>query len=157
MIGSCLTDCVLLFFFFKQKTAYEMRISDWSSDVCSSDLGLVHGRMKGPDKDAVMARFQAGEIGVLVATTVIEVGVDVPAASLMIVEHAENFGLAQLHQLRGRVGRGTAKSVCLLLRSQNLPETARERLALMRETNDGFVIAKTDPELPEIGKAEGRE
>src|SRR3546814_11625423 len=88
-----------------------MRISDWSSDVCSSDVGLVHGRMKGQDKDAVMARFQAGEIGVLVATTVIEVGVDVPAASLMIVEHAENLGLAQLHQLRGRVGRGTAKSV----------------------------------------------
>lgn len=110
-------------------------------------VGLVHGRMKGPDKDAVMARFQAGEIGVLVATTVIEVGVDVPAASLMIVEHAENFGLAQLHQLRGRVGRGTAKSVCLLLRSQNLSETARERLALMRETNDGFVIAEKDLEL----------
>ena len=110
-------------------------------------VGLVHGRMKGPDKDAVMARFQAGEIGVLVATTVIEVGVDVPAASLMIVEHAENFGLAQLHQLRGRVGRGAAKSTCLLLRSQTLSETARERLALMRETNDGFLIAEKDLEL----------
>jgi len=110
-------------------------------------VGLVHGRMKGPDKDAVMARFQAGEIGVLVATTVIEVGVDVPAASLMVIEHAENFGLAQLHQLRGRVGRGTAKSVCLLLRSQALSETARERLALMRDTNDGFVIAEKDLEL----------
>ena len=110
-------------------------------------VGLVHGRMKGPDKDDVMARFQAGEIAVLVATTVIEVGVDVPAASLMIVEHADRFGLAQLHQLRGRVGRGAAKSVCLLLRSQNLSETARERLALMRETNDGFVIAEKDLEL----------
>ncbi|WP_077146219.1 ATP-dependent DNA helicase RecG [Sphingopyxis sp. KK2] len=110
-------------------------------------VGLVHGRMKGPDKDAVMARFQAGEIGVLVATTVIEVGVDVPAASLMVIEHAENFGLAQLHQLRGRVGRGAAKSVCLLLRSQTLSETARERLALMRDTNDGFVIAEKDLEL----------
>ncbi len=110
-------------------------------------VGLVHGRMKGPDKDDVMARFQAGDIGVLVATTVIEVGVDVPAASLMIVEHADRFGLAQLHQLRGRVGRGAAKSVCLLLRSQNLSETARERLALMRETNDGFVIAEKDLEL----------
>ncbi|WP_282947475.1 MULTISPECIES: ATP-dependent DNA helicase RecG [unclassified Sphingopyxis] len=110
-------------------------------------VGLVHGRMKGPEKDDVMARFQTGEIGVLVATTVIEVGVDVPAASLMIVEHAENFGLAQLHQLRGRVGRGAAKSVCLLLRSQNLSETARERLALMRDTNDGFVIAEKDLEL----------
>ncbi|MCW5645850.1 MAG: ATP-dependent DNA helicase RecG [Sphingopyxis sp.] len=110
-------------------------------------VGLVHGRMKGPDKDDVMGRFQAGDIGVLVATTVIEVGVDVPAASLMIVEHADRFGLAQLHQLRGRVGRGAAKSVCLLLRSQNLSETARERLALMRETNDGFVIAEKDLEL----------
>ena len=110
-------------------------------------VGLVHGRMKGADKDDVMARFQAGETGVLVATTVIEVGVDVPAASLMIVEHADRFGLAQLHQLRGRVGRGAAKSVCLLLRSQNLSETARERLALMRETNDGFVIAEKDLEL----------
>jgi ATP-dependent DNA helicase RecG len=110
-------------------------------------VGLVHGRMKGAEKDDVMARFQAGEIGVLVATTVIEVGVDVPAASLMIVEHAENFGLAQLHQLRGRVGRGAAKSVCLLLRSPNLSETARERLALMRETNDGFLIAEKDLEL----------
>ncbi len=110
-------------------------------------VGLVHGRMKGADKDAVMARFQAGEIGVLVATTVIEVGVDVPSASLMIVEHAENFGLAQLHQLRGRVGRGAAKSVCLLLRSPSLSETARERLALMRGTNDGFVIAEKDLEL----------
>jgi ATP-dependent DNA helicase RecG len=110
-------------------------------------VGLVHGRMKGPDKDDVMAQFQAGQIGVLVATTVIEVGVDVPAASLMIVEHADRFGLAQLHQLRGRVGRGAAKSVCLLLRSQNLSETARERLALMRETNDGFVIAEKDLEL----------
>jgi ATP-dependent DNA helicase RecG len=110
-------------------------------------VGLVHGRMKGPDKDDVMARFEAGEIGVLVATTVIEVGVNVPAASLMIVEHADRFGLAQLHQLRGRVGRGTAKSVCLLLRSQTLSETARERLALMRDTNDGFVIAEKDLEL----------
>ncbi|WP_033073819.1 ATP-dependent DNA helicase RecG [Sphingopyxis sp. MWB1] len=110
-------------------------------------VGLVHGRMKGADKDAVMTRFAAGEIGVLVATTVIEVGVNVPAASLMIVEHADNFGLAQLHQLRGRVGRGTAKSVCLLLRSQSLSETARERLALMRDTNDGFVIAEKDLEL----------
>src|SRR3546814_1453628 len=103
-----------------------------------------------------MARCQAGEIGVLFATTVIEVGVDVPAASLMIVEHAENFGLAQLHQLRGRVGRGAAKSVCLLLRSQNLSETARERLALMRETNDGFVIAERALALLGGGELLGR-
>jgi ATP-dependent DNA helicase RecG len=110
-------------------------------------VGLVHGRMKGPDKDAVMARFQSGDLSLLVATTVIEVGVDVPAASLMIIEHADRFGLAQLHQLRGRVGRGSAQSVCLLLRSGTLSETARERLALMRETNDGFVIAEKDLEL----------
>ena len=82
-------------------------------------VGLVHGRMKGPDKDGVMARFASGELAVLVATTVIEVGVDVPNATLMIVEGAERFGLAQLHQLRGRVGRGTGKSMCLLIRGQN--------------------------------------
>jgi ATP-dependent DNA helicase RecG len=110
-------------------------------------VGIVHGKMKGAEKDAVMASFEAGEIGVLVATTVIEVGVNVPNSSLMVVEHADRFGLAQLHQLRGRVGRGTAKSSCLLLRSQHLSETARERLALMRETNDGFVIAEKDLEL----------
>jgi ATP-dependent DNA helicase RecG len=103
--------------------------------------------MKGPEKDDVMARFQSGELLLLVATTVIEVGVDVPAASLMIIEHADRFGLAQLHQLRGRVGRGSAQSVCLLLRSTALSETARERLVLMRETNDGFVIAEKDLEL----------
>ena len=128
-------------------TAAEDRAALLRERLGADRVGLVHGRMKGPEKDEVMARFQAGAIGVLVATTVIEVGVDVPAASLMIVEHAENFGLAQLHQLRGRVGRGTAKSVCLLLRSQNLSETARERLALMRETNDGFLIAEKDLEL----------
>lgn len=127
--------------------AAEARAALLAERLGGSRVGLVHGRMKGPDKDDVMARFQAGKIGVLVATTVIEVGVDVPAASLMVVEHAEHFGLAQLHQLRGRVGRGSAKSVCLLLRSPNLSETARERLALMRETNDGFVIAEKDLEL----------
>ncbi|HZG32589.1 MAG TPA: ATP-dependent DNA helicase RecG [Sphingopyxis sp.] len=127
--------------------AAEERAALLAERLGADRVGLVHGRMKGPDKDAVMARFQAGEIGVLVATTVIEVGVDVPAASLMVIEHAENFGLAQLHQLRGRVGRGTAQSVCLLLRSRSLSETARERLALMRETNDGFVIAEKDLEL----------
>ena len=127
--------------------AAEARAALLAERLGAARVGLVHGRMKGPEKDDVMARFQAGEIGVLVATTVIEVGVDVPAASLMVVEHAENFGLAQLHQLRGRVGRGSAKSVCLLLRSPNLSETARERLALMRETNDGFAIAEKDLEL----------
>jgi ATP-dependent DNA helicase RecG len=110
-------------------------------------VGLVHGRMKGPDKDAVMAAFASGKVAVLVATTVIEVGVDVPNATLIIIEGADRFGLAQLHQLRGRVGRGTGKSICLLLRGDALSETGRARLALMRETNDGFRIAEEDLRL----------
>jgi ATP-dependent DNA helicase RecG len=118
-------------------------------------IGLVHGRMKGPDKDAVMNAFTAGQISVLVATTVIEVGVDVPNATLMIIEGAERFGLAQLHQLRGRVGRGEGRSVCLLLRSSQLSETARARLALMRETNDGFRIAEEDLRLRGAGEILG--
>ena len=118
-------------------------------------VGLVHGRMKGPDKDAVMADFQAGRLAVLVATTVIEVGVDVPNATLMIVEGADRFGLAQLHQLRGRVGRGTGRSVCLLLRGATLTETARARLKLLRETNDGFRIAEEDLRLRGAGEILG--
>ncbi|MCL6740200.1 ATP-dependent DNA helicase RecG [Sphingomonas sp. RB56-2] len=118
-------------------------------------VGLVHGRMKGAEKDDVMASFTNGELGVLVATTVIEVGVDVPNASLIIVEGAERFGLAQLHQLRGRVGRGAAASRCILLRGQNLTETGRSRLALMRETNDGFRIAEEDLKLRGPGEMLG--
>jgi len=118
-------------------------------------IGLVHGRMKGPEKDIVMADFQRGALAVLVATTVIEVGVDVPNASLIIVEDAERFGLAQLHQLRGRVGRGAARSVCVLLRGNVLRETARARLALMRETNDGFRIAEEDLRLRGGGEVLG--
>jgi ATP-dependent DNA helicase RecG len=118
-------------------------------------VGLVHGRMKGPEKDSVMAAFQQGAISVLVATTVIEVGVDVANATLMIVEGADRFGLAQLHQLRGRVGRGEARSVCLLLRGDKLSETARARLALMRETNDGFRIAEEDLRLRGAGEILG--
>ena len=118
-------------------------------------VGVVHGRMKGPEKDAVMDAFQRGEIGVLVATTVIEVGVDVPNATLMIVEHADRFGLAQLHQLRGRVGRGDQHSICLLLRGNSLSETARARLTLMRETNDGFRIAEEDLRLRGAGEILG--
>jgi ATP-dependent DNA helicase RecG len=118
-------------------------------------VGLVHGRMKGPEKDAVMSAFAAGEIAVLVATTVIEVGVDVPNATLMIIEEAERFGLAQLHQLRGRVGRGSQHSICLLLRGSQLTETARARLALMRETNDGFRIAEEDLKLRGAGEVLG--
>ncbi len=110
-------------------------------------VGLVHGRMKGPEKDAVMAAFQRGDLKVLVATVVIEVGVDVPNATLMVIEGADRFGLAQLHQLRGRVGRGDQQSVCLLLRGNALSETTRARLALMRETNDGFRIAEEDLRL----------
>ncbi|SFR80069.1 ATP-dependent DNA helicase RecG [Sphingomonas jatrophae] len=118
-------------------------------------IGLVHGRMKGPDKDAVMEAFAAGRIAVLVATTVIEVGVDVPNATLIVIEGADRFGLAQLHQLRGRVGRGGGLSRCLLLRGSSLSETARARLALMRDTTDGFLIAEKDLELRGAGEILG--
>jgi ATP-dependent DNA helicase RecG len=108
---------------------------------------LVHGQLRPEAKDAAMERFVRGEAKLLVATTVIEVGVDVPNATLMVIEQAERFGLAQLHQLRGRVGRGDGKSTCLLLRGAGLSETARRRLALMRETQDVFRIAEEDLEL----------
>ncbi|GGB33234.1 ATP-dependent DNA helicase RecG [Sphingomonas metalli] len=110
-------------------------------------VGLVHGRMKPAEKDAVMEAFAANRLGVLVATTVIEVGVDVPNATLIVIEHADRFGLAQLHQLRGRVGRGGGRSTCLLMRGNALSETSRARLALMRESNDGFQIAEEDLRL----------
>jgi ATP-dependent DNA helicase RecG len=118
-------------------------------------VGLVHGRLTGKDKDRVMAAFAAGELSILVSTTVIEVGVDVPNATIMIVEHAERFGLAQLHQLRGRVGRGAAESSCILLYRQPLSETARERLNVMRQTEDGFVIAEEDLKLRGGGEVLG--
>ena len=118
-------------------------------------VGLVHGRMKPVEKDAVMAAFAGGQIGVLVATTVIEVGVDVPNATLIVIEHADRFGLAQLHQLRGRVGRGSGKSNCLLIRGGALSETSRARLALMRETTDGFRIAEEDLRLRGAGELLG--
>jgi ATP-dependent DNA helicase RecG len=108
---------------------------------------LVHGRMKGAEKDAAMASFAAGETRLLVATTVIEVGVDVPEATIMVVEHAERFGLAQLHQLRGRIGRGHDASTCLLLYRAPLGETAKARLAILRQTEDGFRIAEEDLRL----------
>ena len=110
-------------------------------------IGLVHGRMKPAEKDAVMEAFAGGRLGVLVATTVIEVGVDVPGARLIVIEHADRFGLAQLHQLRGRVGRGGGVSRCLLVRGSAMSETTRARLALMRESNDGFRIAEEDLRL----------
>jgi ATP-dependent DNA helicase RecG len=123
--------------------------------VFGDKVGLVHGRMKGPEKDKIMAAFTAGEITVLVATTVIEVGVDVPEATIMVIEHAERFGLAQLHQLRGRVGRGTGASYCLLLYQTPLSENARKRIDTLRETNDGFIIAEKDLELRGAGELLG--
>ena len=107
-------------------------------------VGLVHGRLSGKEKDRVMAAFAAGELSILVSTTVIEVGVDVPNASIMVIEHAERFGLAQLHQLRGRVGRGAAQSSCILLYRKPLSEAAQTRLKVMKSTEDGFVIAEED-------------
>jgi ATP-dependent DNA helicase RecG len=118
-------------------------------------VGLVHGKMKARDKEEIMRRFVAGEIQILVSTTVIEVGVDVPNASVMVVEHAERFGLSQLHQLRGRVGRGAEKSYCLLLASETKTGVAAERLGIMAETNDGFKIAEKDLELRGPGELLG--
>src|SRR5246127_1532358 len=118
-------------------------------------VGLVHGQMKGADKDRVMAQFAAHEIGLLVATTVVEVGVDVPAASIMVIENAERFGLAQLHQLRGRIGRGAEASTCLLLYREPLGKMSKARLRVIRETTDGFRIAEEDLKLRGEGDVPG--
>ena len=123
--------------------------------VFGDEVALLHGRMRPPEKDAVMARFAAGETKLLVATTVIEVGVDVREATIMVIEHAERFGLAQLHQLRGRVGRGAERSTCILLYKGPLSETAKARLAIMRETEDGFRIAEEDLRLRGPGEVLG--
>jgi ATP-dependent DNA helicase RecG len=125
------------------------------SHIFGNRIGLVHGRMKGPEKDKAMAAFAAGETDILVATTVIEVGVDVPEATIMVIEHAERFGLSQLHQLRGRVGRGSGHSSCLLLFGKPLGETAKARLKVMRETEDGFRIAEEDLKLRGAGELLG--
>lgn len=130
-------------------TAEELRQS-----LPELNIGLIHGRMKAKDKEAIMQAFQKGEIHLLVATTVIEVGVDVPNASVMVIENAERLGLSQLHQLRGRVGRGSVASFCVLL-YQHLSGLAKERLAVMRETNDGFKIAQRDLELRGPGEVLG--
>ncbi|MEQ7872795.1 ATP-dependent DNA helicase RecG [Sphingomonas sp. ASV193] len=135
--------------------AAEQRAATFRQRFGLERVGLVHGRMKGPDKDDVMASFARGDLGVLVATTVIEVGVDVPNATLIVIEGAERFGLAQLHQLRGRVGRGGGLSRCVLLRGPVLSETGRARLALMRETTDGFRIAEEDLRLRGPGEILG--
>ena len=118
-------------------------------------VGLVHGRLKGAEKDRAMEGFAHGGVGLLVATTVIEVGVDVPDATVMVIEHAERFGLAQLHQLRGRIGRGSKPSSCLLLYATPLSETAKARLAILRETEDGFRIADEDLRLRGAGEVLG--
>ncbi len=118
-------------------------------------LGLLHGRLKPDEKEKLMRDFKAGEIQLLVSTTVIEVGIDVPNASIMMIEHAERFGLAQLHQLRGRVGRGAAESHCLLMRSERCSEVGMQRLAVMTESNDGFRIAEADLEIRGPGEVLG--
>ncbi|WP_149738175.1 ATP-dependent DNA helicase RecG [Rhizobium sp. RU20A] len=123
--------------------------------VFGTDVGLVHGQMPGPEKDAAMLAFKSGETRILVATTVVEVGVDVPDATIMVIEHAERFGLAQLHQLRGRVGRGSDASTCILLYKGPLGETSRARLSVMRDTEDGFVIAEEDLKLRGEGELLG--
>ena len=115
----------------------------WRKRLSGSEVGLLHGKLAPEEKDAVMRRFRQGEIDALVATSVIEVGVDVPNASVMIIHHAERFGLAQLHQLRGRIGRGEHKSYCVLLTDGKNPE-AMEKLAVLERTSDGFEIAEAD-------------
>ncbi|WP_375690588.1 ATP-dependent DNA helicase RecG [Pseudooceanicola sp. LIPI14-2-Ac024] len=136
-------------------TAAEDRFRMLRAALGEGVVGLVHGQMPGAEKDAAMARFVAGETSVLVATTVIEVGVNVPNASIMVIERAETFGLAQLHQLRGRVGRGAAQSTCLLLYAAPLGETAERRLSLLRETEDGFRIAEVDLQMRGAGDVIG--
>jgi ATP-dependent DNA helicase RecG len=132
-------------------TAAEERFKRLRAVLGEDVVGLVHGQMPGADKDAAMARFQAGQTKVLVATTVIEVGVNVPNATIMVIERAETFGLAQLHQLRGRVGRGDAASTCLLMYQAPMTDSGRKRLEVLRETEDGFRIAETDLEMRGAG------
>jgi ATP-dependent DNA helicase RecG len=128
------------------RAAVEMA-GEWEKALPGVPVGLLHGRLKAEEKESVMSAFAAGALRVLVSTTVIEVGVDVPNATLMVVEHAERFGLAQLHQLRGRVGRGTRASTCILVTHGRLSEEARARMEVLVRTDDGFVIAETDLEL----------
>ncbi|WP_277961487.1 ATP-dependent DNA helicase RecG [Pseudomonas sp. RIT-To-2] len=135
--------------------AAETTFEELTSALGELRVGLIHGRMKPAEKAEIMALFKAGELQLLVATTVIEVGVDVPNASLMIIENPERLGLAQLHQLRGRVGRGSAASHCVLLYHPPLSQIGRERLGIMRETNDGFVIAEKDLQLRGPGEMLG--
>jgi ATP-dependent DNA helicase RecG len=132
----------------------EARFADLSQRL-PVRVGLAHGQQKTAERDAAMTAFSRGDIDILVATTVVEVGVDVPAATIMVIEHAERFGLAQLHQLRGRIGRGAKRSTCLLLYQAPLGETAKARLKILRETDDGFRIAEEDLRLRGAGELLG--
>ena len=136
-------------------TAAEERFKILRAAFGDDLVGLVHGQLAPVVKDAAMANFVAGKTKVLVATTVIEVGVDVPNATIMVVESAENFGLAQMHQLRGRVGRGEAASNCLLMYQAPLSKSAERRLAIMRDTEDGFLIAEEDLKMRGAGDVIG--
>ena len=129
------------------KSAVEMHEKLRAGPLAGLRVGLLHGRLDADEKEIIMRRFQRGEIDVLVATTVIEVGVDVPNATVMVVEHAERFGLAQLHQLRGRVGRGAARSYCILMTGPRISPPAEERLNAMVHTQDGFELAELDLNL----------
>ena len=129
------------------KSAIEMHEKLRTGPLAGLRVGLLHGRLDADDKEVTMRRFQRGEIDVLVSTTVIEVGVDVPNATVMVIEHAERFGLAQLHQLRGRVGRGAAKSYCILMTGERVTEEAEERLNAVVRTQDGFELAELDLQM----------
>ena len=132
-------------------TAAEDRFKALRANLGEGEVGLVHGQMNSDEKDEIMKKFSEGEIKVLVSTTVIEVGVDVPSANIIVIEHAEKFGLAQLHQLRGRVGRGTSESSCILLYKAPLSENGERRLSILRETEDGFKIAELDLQMRGAG------
>jgi len=138
-----------------QCQAAEVTAEQLTAELTNVSVGLVHGRMKQQDKQSMVNQFKNKSIDLLIATTVIEVGVDVPNASLMVIENAERLGLAQLHQLRGRVGRGGKQSACVLMYQSPLSETARQRLSILRETNDGFKVAEKDLELRGPGEVLG--
>ncbi|MCK5396150.1 MAG: ATP-dependent DNA helicase RecG, partial [Gammaproteobacteria bacterium] len=138
-----------------QCQAAEVTAQQLTEELVNVRVGLVHGRMKQQDKLLIVERFKNKEIDLLVATTVIEVGVDVPNASLMVIENAERLGLAQLHQLRGRVGRGDKQSACVLMYQAPLSEAGKQRMSILRETNDGFKVAQKDLELRGPGEVLG--
>jgi ATP-dependent DNA helicase RecG len=138
-----------------QCQAAEVTASDLSSQLPALKVGLIHGRMSNAEKTETMNQFKENRIDLLVATTVVEVGVDVPNASLMVIENSERLGLAQLHQLRGRIGRGTKQSFCLLLYRSPLGQTSRKRLNVMREISDGFLIAEEDLKIRGPGELFG--